>query len=500
MKIQVEKTRIEDRQAEALVLYHFKGEKRLLPKTARMDRATRGLITTLLGSGDFKAELFQTSLLYTRGLCRARRILLVGLGWKRQFTIDRWRGAAARGAQILRDLGVRNFATFAVETGLERVSPGMCAQALVEGVLLGLYRFDELKTENRKSSRGIERMSVLEEDESREPAVRKGVHVGEVIAQGVCLARDLVSRPGNLNTPLMMAKIAEAVAGECELSLQVLEEEDAKKEGMGAFLAVAQGSDQPAKFIILRHHGGEGSSKTIALVGKGITFDSGGISIKPADKMDMMKNDMGGAAVVLATMQVVAKLGLPLRLVGILPCAENLPGGRALKPGDVVTSLSGQTIEIISTDAEGRLVLADGLTYALRFKPDAIVDLATLTGACVVALGDRVTGLMGNNQRLKRRIKKSSELTGEKIWELPLWEEYREQIKSDCADMKNVGGRAGGAISAAALLSRFVRKTPWVHLDIAGPVWTEKALPYTPKGATGVGVRLLVQFLRDWTG
>ncbi len=500
MKIQIEKTRLEDVRTEALVLYHFKREKGLLPKTARMDRATHGLITALLSDGDFKGELFQTSLLYTRGMCRAKRILLVGLGRKRQFTIDRWRGAAARGAQTLRDLGVRNFATPLVETSLAHIPPDMWAQTLVEGVLLGLYRFDELKTENRRSSRGIERISVLEEDDSREPSVRKGAHVGEVIAQGVCLARDLVSRPGNLNTPFMMARIAEAIAGECELSLQILEEEDAKKEGMGSFLAVTQGSDQPAKFIILQYHGGGSSSKTIALVGKGITFDSGGISIKPSDKMDMMKNDMGGAAAVLAIMQVVAKLGLPLRLVGILPCTENLPSGKALKPGDVVTSLSGQTIEIISTDAEGRLVLADGLTYALRFKPDAIVDLATLTGACVVALGDRVTGLMGNNERIKRRMKKSSELTGEKIWELPLWEEYREQIKSDCADMKNVGGRAGGAISAAALLSRFVRKTPWIHLDIAGPVWTEKALPYTPKGATGAGVRLMVQFLRDWKG
>ena len=219
-----------------------------------------------------------------------------------------------------------------------------------------------------------------------------------------------------------------------------------------------------------------------------------------AVKMGMMKNDMAGAAVVLATMQVVAKLGLPLRLVGILPCTENLPSGKALKPGDVVTTLSGQTIEVISTDAEGRLILADGLTYALRFKPDAIVDVATLTGACVVALGDRVTGMMGNNARLKARIKKSAELTGERVWELPLWEEYQEHIKSDTADMKNAGGRAGGAITAATLLSRFVQKTPWVHLDIAGPVWTEKALSYIPKGATGIGVRLLVQFLSDWAG
>ncbi len=208
---------------------------------------------------------------------------------------------------------------------------------------------------------------------------------------------------------------------------------------------------------------------------------------------------MGGGAAILATMQVAANLGLPLHLVGIIPCTENLPGGRAFKPGDVITSLSGQTIEIVSTDAEGRLLLADGLTYARRFKPDAMIDLATLTGSCIVALGDRVAGMMGNNDRLKAAVKRAAEITGERVWELPLWDEYQEQIKSDIADMKNVGGRSAGTITGATLLSRFVNKTPWVHLDIAGPVWTEKNLPYIPKGATGVGVRLLVQFLRDWT-
>ncbi len=268
---------------------------------------------------------------------------------------------------------------------------------------------------------------------------------------------------------------------------------------MGAFLAVAQGSAEPAKFIVLEYQGGENPSATIALLGKGITFDSGGISIKSSDKMERMKTDMGGGAAILATMQVVANLGLPLHLVGIIPCTENLPGGRAFKPGDVITSLSGQTIEIVSTDAEGRLLLADGLTYARRFKPDAMIDLATLTGSCIVALGDRVAGMMGNNDRLKAAVKRAAEITGERVWELPLWDEYQEQIKSDIADMKNVGGRSAGTITGATLLSRFVNKTPWVHLDIAGPVWTEKNLPYIPKGATGVGVRLLVQFLRDWT-
>lgn len=499
MKIQVQKAKVEDFRTEALLLYHFKGEKALLNKTERMDRATRGLIREVLRSGDFKGERYQTALVYTRGDGLAKRILLVGLGKKRDFCLDRWRGATAKGAQVLRDLGVKEFATPLVEGVADRISLDMLAQGMVEGACLGLYHFDELKTENPKRPRKIEKMVIVEEVAAGVTAAQRGALVGDILIQGVTLTRDLVSRPGNLCTPSTMAKTAQTIAQECGLTLDVLEEEDARRHGMGAFLAVTQGSDEPAKFIVLEYHGPGKPSRTIALVGKGITFDSGGISIKRADKMEMMKNDMGGGAAVLATMQVAAKLGLPLHLVGIVPCTENLPSGRAYKPGDVITSLSGQTIEIISTDAEGRLILADGLTYARRYKPDAIIDLATLTGSCVIALGDRVAGMIGNNDRLKARLKRSAEITGEKVWELPLWEHYREQIKSDSADMKNVGGRDAGTMTGAAFLSRFAGKTPWVHLDIAGPVWTEKSLPYIPKGATGFGVRLLIQFLRDWT-
>ena len=498
MKIQVKNTPLEAFRTEALLLYHFKGEKTLLPKTERMNRATAGLIRHLLDSGDFKGELYQTSLVYTRQNSSARRILVVGLGERKGFSLDRWRGAAAKGAQVLRDLGVTSFSTPLVEGTLDRLPSDTHAQALIEGVVLGLYQFKELKTENRKKTKEIKKMFILEEDPARARAVHEGVVVGDALVQGVTLARDLVSRPGNLHTPSMMAKTAETIAQECGLTLRVLEEDDARKEGMGAFLAVAQGSDEPAKFIVLEYDGGANPLKRIALVGKGITFDSGGISIKPSDRMERMKSDMGGAAAVLATMQVVSKLELPLYLVGIVPCTENLPSGKAYKPGDVITSLSGQTIEIISTDAEGRLILADGLTFARRFKPDAIIDLATLTGSCVVALGDRVCGMIGNNERLMVRVRRAAEATGENVWEFPLWEQYQEQIKSDCADIKNVGPRAAGTITAAAFLSRFVRKTPWVHLDIAGPVWTEKSLPYIPKGATGVGVRLLVELLRNW--
>jgi leucyl aminopeptidase len=268
--------------------------------------------------------------------------------------------------------------------------------------------------------------------------------------------------------------------------------------GMKALLAVAAGSDHPAKLIVLEYRGGKKSSPVIVLVGKGITFDSGGISIKPSEKMDQMKTDMAGGAAVIAVVRGTAELGLPVNLVGIVPATENLPSGKAYRPGDIIQSLSGQTIEIITTDAEGRLILADALSYAQRFKPAVLIDLATLTGACIIALGDHVIGMMGTDDDLKRRILRAGEHTGERVWELPLWEEYDELIKGDAADLKNSGGRAGGAITAGAFLKKFVGDTPWVHLDIAGPAWLEKDKPYIPKGASGAGVRLILHLLANW--
>lgn len=296
----------------------------------------------------------------------------------------------------------------------------------------------------------------------------------------------------------MLAHHAQTIAKNNTLQCRVITEEQAQKMGMGAFLAVAQGSREPAKIIILEYIASRSFGPPLVIIGKGITFDSGGISLKPPDKMEQMKDDMAGGAVVMGTMQAVAQMKLPLNLVGIIPATENLPGGKAYKPGDVLTSLSGQTIEVISTDAEGRLILADALTYAKRYKPKAIVDLATLTGACIIALGDYVAGIMGNDASLLNSLKSAGEKTGEKVWELPLWEEYFDYLKSDIADFKNVGTRAAGTITGGMFLKKFVNDTPWVHMDIAGPTWYEKDKPYIPKGASGFGVRLLVQFLRDW--
>jgi leucyl aminopeptidase len=276
-----------------------------------------------------------------------------------------------------------------------------------------------------------------------------------------------------------------------------LEVGEAETRGMGAFAAVAKGSQEPGKFIVLEYNKEKGLD-TIALVGKGITFDSGGISIKPSENMERMKDDMSGAAAVLTTLLAASRLQIPLHLVGIIPATENLPSGKAYKPGDVLKTLSGQTVEVISTDAEGRLILSDALTYSLKYQPKAIIDLATLTGACVIALGDHVVGLFGNDESLQKKIEEASQKTGEKVWRLPLWDEYFDYMKSDVADFRNVGTRAAGAIIGGIFLSKFVEKAPWVHLDIAGPAFIEKEKPYIPKGGTGVGVRLLLQLLRDW--
>jgi len=282
------------------------------------------------------------------------------------------------------------------------------------------------------------------------------------------------------------------------IKVKLIDAEEMRQVGMNALLAVAAGSDEPPVMIVLEYNGGKKSSPIIALVGTGVTFDSGGISLKPSENMDKMKSDMAGGAAVIATVKAAAELGLPVNMVALVPATENLPSGKAYKPGDILKSLSGLTVEIVTTDAEGRLLLADALTYAGRYKPAAIIDVATLTGACVIALGEHVIGMMGTDDELKDDIREAAELTGERVWELPLWEEYHEMIKGEAADYKNASGREGGAITAAAFLSKFADGYPWVHLDIAGPAWLAKEKPYIPKGASGVGVRLLVQFLRKW--
>jgi leucyl aminopeptidase len=497
MKIQVRKGSLAEQDTEAAVITHFEGETALEGAASELDERSGGLIGEIIRLGDFTGRTNQISVVYTRGGFPVKRIVMVGLGKRADFTLERLRGAYAKAAQHIRALNIGEFSSALQRRGIDLPLERM-VEGVVEGVVLGLYRFLPFKTMDREQNHEIAAFTLLEFDGTAYKVVQAAARTAEIIAAAVTFARDIVSTPSNEMTPKDLANEARESAKGKNIRCTVLDAEKMKEVGMNALLAVARGSDEPPQLIILEYRGGKKSSPVIALVGKGITFDSGGISIKPSEKMDEMKTDMAGGAAVIATVRAAAELGLPLNLVGIVPATENLPGGKAYKPGDIISSLSGRTIEVVTTDAEGRLILADALAYAARFKPAAIIDLATLTGACVVALGEHVIGMMGTDDELKREIREAADLTGERVWELPLWEEYHEQIKGDAADFKNSGGRAGGAITAAAFLSKFTGDTPWVHLDIAGPACVAKDKPYIPKGASGVGVRLLVQFLRNW--
>jgi leucyl aminopeptidase len=461
----------------------------------RIDRNLGAMISRLIKRGDFSAKPGSVHLLYPESGMAAERLILVGLGKRADLTLDRLRLAAGKAALHARSNGAESLVFAAEGLGLAAEET---AQALTEGSMLGLYRFLKYKTNDESSKRKeIRAVTLLAGTDASAAAMRRGVSTGKIIAESAMMTRDLVNHPGADMTPTVLAGRARKIARQYGLKIQVLERKQIEKLGMGALLGVAAGSIQPPKFIILEYRGG-GSRPFIALVGKSITFDSGGISIKPAENMDRMKDDMSGGAAVLGAIRNAAALKLKLNIVGLLPAAENMPGGRALKPGDVLRSMSGQTIEIINTDAEGRLILSDALAYACRYKPTVIVDIATLTGACTIALGHEAAGMVGTSPQYKEQIRAAGEKTGERVWELPLWENYYDQIKSDIADMKNTGGRAASVITAAAFLSKFVQKYPWVHLDIAATAWTEKDRPYTPKGATGIGTRLLTQFLRDF--
>ncbi|HSB33303.1 MAG TPA: leucyl aminopeptidase [Nitrospirota bacterium] len=493
MKINVGTGKIEKLKTDGAVLLLFDGEK-MGKAAARLDESLGGVIGRLMKRGDFKARPGSVHLLYPGGGAAPERVLLAGLGKRGEFTPNRLRQAAGRAATALRAAGATDAAVLIDGIGMDPVDTG---QSIAEGALLGLYRFLRYKTdEENERKKDIRTVTLVSESAAAVNALKKGVRTGEAIADSVMLVRDMVSSPPVDMTPAAIAAKAREISRLSGLRIQVLERRQMEKLGMGGLLGVASGSMQPPKFIIVEYRKG-GKKPFIALVGKTITFDSGGISIKPAENMDRMKDDMSGGAAVLGAIRTAAALKLPLNIVGLLPATENMPGGSAYKPGDILRTMSGQTIEILNTDAEGRLILSDGLAYACRYKPAVIVDIATLTGACGIALGQEATGMLGSHEGFKRKMRDAGEKTGERVWELPLWEEYYELIKSDIADMKNTGGRQGGVITAAALLSKFVQKYPWVHLDIAATAWTDKDRPYTPKGATGVGVRLLTQFLRD---
>jgi len=425
MNVRVEKGTAKDYPCELLLLFSFESPDRLEGPVQNVDSEWKGFISDLMIQGDFKGELFQCRLLYTHGALPAKRVLLTGLGKRGEFDLEKWRGAASKAGQFIRDSGIKQF-VFPIKK-FDGLSEEELAESFVTGLLLGTYQFNELKTLDLDKIKEIGEVILLGETAGEVQSADKGLRTGKVISEAVCMTRDLVNGPSNKITPTVLAAKAQEIAKVHGMEVQVLEVNEAEAMGMGAFVAVAKGSQEPGKFIILEYNKGKGLD-TIALVGKGITFDSGGISIKPSERMERMKDDMSGAAAVLAAMQVASELQLPLHLVGIMPATENLPSGKAYKPGDVLKTLSGQTVEVISTDAEGRLILSDALTYSLRHQPKAIIDLATLTGAIVIALGDYVIGLFGNDDSLLKRIEDASGKTGEKVWRLPLWDEYFEYL------------------------------------------------------------------------
>jgi leucyl aminopeptidase len=421
------------------------------------------------------------------------------MGERQSLTLDTIRQAAAKASQKARSLKV---AQCTIQLPMpEGVSTAAMTQAITEGAELGLYNFLEYKTEPSESDTHIvHAMTIMVDDSVDVHEAQQGITIGQTIVRGVCLARNLVNAPGNSLTPAQFGIIAEQVGNEVGLSITVFDELELEQQGFGGLLAVGKGSANPPRFIIMEHGKDLQNVPTICLVGKGITFDTGGISIKPSAEMDQMKYDMAGAAAVMGAMRAVAELQLPLHVVGIISSAENMPSATAYKPGDIVRTLSGKTVEVLNTDAEGRIVLADGLFYAQRYEPTAVFNAATLTGAMRIALGEAATGVMGNNQSVIDRLSRAGEASRERGWQLPLWDEYREMVKSDIADVKNVAGRMAGSITAAAFLETFVGSYPWAHLDIAGTAWSGKSpRAYESKGATGVGVRLFVQLLRDWS-
>ncbi|OWJ94017.1 leucyl aminopeptidase [Pseudomonas sp. A46] len=492
MEFLVKSARLETLKTSTLVV--AVGEGRKLGEAAKaVDAAADGAITTLLKRGDLAGKVGQTLLLHSLPNLKADRVLLVGSGKERELSDRQFRKLIAAVNGVLKGLGGSDAALALGELQVKGRDAYGKARLMVETLADGTYVFDRFKSQ-KADAPVLKKITLLGEKADVAELERGSAHA-QAIAKGMAFTRDLGNLPPNLCHPNYLAEEAKALAKEHKhLKVDVLDEKKLKELGAGAFLAVAQGSEQPPRMIVLHYQGGKKDDKPFVLVGKGITFDTGGISIKPAAGMDEMKYDMCGAASVLGTFRALLELQLPINVVGLLACAENMPSGRATRPGDIVTTMSGQTVEILNTDAEGRLVLCDTLTYAERFKPQAVIDIATLTGACIVALGSNTSGLMGNDDALVKQILKAGEYADDRAWQLPLFDEYQEQLDSPFADIANIGGPKAGTITAGCFLSRFAKKFHWAHLDIAGTAWVSGG---KEKGATGRPVPLLTQYLLD---
>jgi leucyl aminopeptidase len=498
MQITLNPSPIAKVQSEALVTYVFEKDNRIEGALAELDSATGGRLKALAESGEMAGKPLEMTLLHYPAGLAAQRLLIVGAGKPEKFTSAELRRLAAAALRHLKARSVKRFVFLAREN--DRTSAA--AQALTEGFLIGAPDSDKYKTEKNNGKKEIEAVQLAGWDASHAREAEQGIARGRVTAESQNFTRDLVNEPSNRLTPRMLAERAEAMAREFHLGVDVLDEKRIRELKMGALLSVAQGSEEPPRLIVITYNPPQppaAGKPVIGLVGKAITFDTGGISIKPSEGMEKMKYDMAGGATMLGVMRAVAQLKPPVKVIAVVPASENMPGGRAQKPGDVQIAMSGKSIEVINTDAEGRLVLADGIAYAKQLGATHLVDAATLTGAIVVALANVNVGVFGNQQPYTERLLASARNAGEKMWPMPVDDDYREMIKSTIADIQNVGsGKGGGAVTAAMFLKEFVDETPWIHLDIAGTAWLDEAKPWAAKGASGVAVRTLVDFVANF--
>lgn len=492
MQISAKRLNLASLSSECLVAPVFEGRKLSAP-AAELDSLSSGHLARLLKRGALEGRLGQNLMLYEVPGLKAARVLLTGAGKREEFDARALRKTAAAAVTALEDAAVKEAASLLTLETPRNVEPVWRLRHVAEASEDAAYRFETCKSEKPRRTR-LARLTLALPEGLSPARAAEAVRVARAVSAGTALARELGNLPGNICTPSYLARQAQAMGRQYEkLKVTVLDEARMKKLGMGALLAVSRGSRQPAKLIIMEYRGGPRNQKPQVLVGKGLTFDAGGISLKPAPAMDEMKFDMCGGAGVFGAIKAVCELGLKKNVIGVVPSSENLPDGDANKPGDILTTLSGQTVEVLNTDAEGRLILCDALTYVERYKPAAVVDLATLTGACVIALGAHASGLFTNDEKLAEALLGAGELTTDRAWRMPLWDDYQEQLKSNFADFANVGGREAGAITAACFLARFTKKFRWAHLDIAGTAWHSGV----NKGATGRPVPLLVQYLLE---
>lgn len=498
MNIEVSKGLIVTEQTDLLVVTALEGATKLSGTAAEVNELLDGALFEAMNEDQYKASVGATYVFRTGGVLPAKRVLVIGMGKKKEIDVEHVRVAGAHVASAAKRVGAETVVLGPIGTEFD-LDPAACAQACVEGMMLGSYRFDGYKKAPEKEPTEVQDVRILVDDGKLTRPIKKGIELGTLLARGTMMARDLVNTPAGDMHPEALVKMAKEIAkGNPRISCKVYDKAALEKMGAGGILGVGQGSDHPPYMVHLTYTPEKATKKSVALVGKAVTFDSGGLSLKPAQYMETMKVDMGGSAAVLGAFSVLSEVAPKVKVHGIIAPVENMPSGKAVRPGDVLTAMNGKTVEVLNTDAEGRLTLMDALSYAEKQEPQAIIDLATLTGACVVALGEEITGLMSNNDALAEKVLSAAKQSGENVWRLPLEKSYNKLLKSPVADLKNIGGRYGGALTAGLFLQNFVEKTPWVHLDIAGPAFSERDVnAYTKRGAAGTGVRMLLTYLKS---